>query len=106
MAVTKTSAPDYNNFVPSGQEMHLDKIERKVKNGKYSTRQDFLADCQKIADNAAVYNAPGNGKFGGPGDTQSPDRILLTQQLVHKNWAASQKLRYSNLEYPQDKPGF
>ena len=67
MAVTKASAPDYNSFVPNNQEMHLDKIERKVKNGKYSSGQAFLADCKRIADNAAVYNAPGNGKFGGPG---------------------------------------
>ena len=67
LAVTKASAPDYHNFVPSNQEMHLDKIEKKVKNCKYSSGQDFLADCQKIADNAALYNAPGHGKFGGPG---------------------------------------
>lgn len=67
MAVTKASAPDYNDFVPSSQEMHLEKIERKAKNGKYSTCVEFLEDCQKIADNAAAYNAPGHGKFGGPG---------------------------------------
>lgn len=71
MAVTKASAPDYNDFVPSSQEMHLDKIERKVKNGKYQSGKEFLFDCKKIADNAAIYNAAGNGKFGGPGKLRS-----------------------------------
>lgn len=77
MAVTKTSAPDYNDYVPSNQEMHLDKIERKVKNGKYASGQQFRADCQKIADNAAVYNAPGNGKFGGPGVVQNASSGMI-----------------------------
>ncbi len=79
MAVTKISAPDYNDFVPSNQEMHLDKIERKVKNCKYASSQDFLADCQKIAENAAMYNAPGNGKYGGPGKEEP----LLTILCIH-----------------------
>ena len=67
MAVTKASAPDYNNFVPANEEMHLDKIDKKIKGGKYSSGQEMLADFQKIVQNASTYNAPGCGKYGGPG---------------------------------------
>ena len=76
MAVTKVSAPDYTDFVPAADEMHLDKIERKIKGGKYSSGAEMLADFERIMQNAAVYNAPGNGKYGGPGALCCPDLVL------------------------------
>ena len=32
--VPKSLAPDYQEFVPAGQEMHLEKIEKKAKAAK------------------------------------------------------------------------
>ena len=65
--MTRVSAPDYNDFVPAADEMYLDKIEKKAKQGGYQSSAEFMVDVQKIAHNAAVYNSPGNGKYGGPG---------------------------------------
>ena len=67
MAVAKSSAPDYSDFIPAAEEMHLEKIERKIKNAKYNSSEEMLADFGRIVRNASIYNAPGNGKFGGPG---------------------------------------
>jgi len=33
-AVPKASAPDYQKFIPAGQEMYLEKIEKKAKAAK------------------------------------------------------------------------
>ena len=77
--MTKTSAPDYNNFIPAADEMHLDKIEKKAKQGTYQNGADFLVDVQKIAHNAAVYNTPGNGRYGGPGQNLL---ILIPPQFI------------------------
>ena len=78
MAVTKASAPDYSQFVPPGEEMHLDKIEKKARGGKYSSGEEMMADFRKIVSNAAAYNAPGAGKYGGPGVFRVPP----TQQKI------------------------
>ena len=70
--MTKASAPDYNDFVPAAEEMHMDKIEKKAKQGAYSSTADFLADFERIVQNASIYNKPGNGKYGGPGRLSLP----------------------------------
>lgn len=93
--MTKATAPDYNDFVTAGEEMHLDKIEKKVKSGKYSSGQDMTADFDKIVQNAAVYNAAGNGKYGGPGRASLPWQPSLfdTALLGSTNHIKKPKLR-------------
>lgn len=66
-AVTKAAAPDYNQYVPAAREMTLDTIERRLKGAKYGSGAALRADVAQIAANAAAYNAPGCGRYGGPG---------------------------------------
>ena len=66
-AVTKAAAPDYNQYVPAAKEMTLELIERRLKGAKYSSGAALRADVAQIAANAAAYNAPGCGRYGGPG---------------------------------------
>ena len=47
--------------------MHLEKIDKKAKHGSYRSTAEFLADFEKIVENAKVYNKPGNGRYGSPG---------------------------------------
>jgi len=66
-AVTPTAAPDYHRFVREGDEMCLAQIERKIKGARYGAGAELRADVARIVANAAAYNAPGCGKYGGPG---------------------------------------
>ena len=66
-AVTKAAAPDYNQYVPAAREMTLDVIERRLKGAKYGSGAALRSDVVQIAANAAAYNAPGCGRYGGSG---------------------------------------
>ncbi|KAK9820491.1 hypothetical protein WJX72_010852 [[Myrmecia] bisecta] len=66
LAVDKRQAPDYNTWVATGDEMHLDRIASKLRNNKYASRQEFLNDCHQILKNATAYNTPGAGAHGYP----------------------------------------
>lgn len=63
----KAAAPDYNQYVRAENEIHLDMVERKLKGAKYGSGAALRADIAQIAANAAAYNAPGCGRYGGPG---------------------------------------
>lgn len=54
--------------MPAADEMYLDKVEKKAKQGLYQSSAEFVADVEKITQNAAIYNKPGNGQYGGLGD--------------------------------------
>jgi len=53
--------------VREGDEMCLAQIERKIKGARYGAGAELRADVARIVANAAAYNAPGCGKYGGPG---------------------------------------
>lgn len=65
--VSKQRAPDYNNFVKPEDEMDISKIDRKIKNGRYSSGAELRADLYQIYANAEAYNSPGRGLYGSPG---------------------------------------
>jgi hypothetical protein len=47
--------------------MCLAQVERKIKGARYGAGAELRADVARIVANAAAYNAPGCGKYGGPG---------------------------------------
>lgn len=60
--VSKKYVPDYEQFVK--EQMHLQRIGNKLRAAGYGSSEAFLADIKKIHANAALYNKPGNGKYG------------------------------------------
>ena len=66
--VSKKLAPDYNDYIRPEQEMDTGKIDRKIKGSRYSSGAELRADFNQIFANAQLYNAPGNGKYGGQGE--------------------------------------
>lgn len=73
----KTAAPDYNVYVRAENEMNLDMVERKLKGAKYALGAALRADIAQIAANAAAYNAPGCGRYGGPGGESWVGRFCI-----------------------------
>lgn len=64
--VPKTIVDDYNQFVDPADEMHLDKIGKKINALKYTTAQQLRTDMMQIYLNCKAYNEEGKGKHGGP----------------------------------------
>lgn len=52
---------DYYDYVP--EPMDLSTVEKKLKNGEYSTMHEFAADVKKIWSNAMAYNAEGSSIY-------------------------------------------
>lgn len=76
-AVNKVAAPDYHVYVDAANEMHLQKIERKIRSVKYASAAELRADFNLILSNAKDYNSPGRGKFGGEGAAPLPPPLHL-----------------------------
>lgn len=83
--VNKRVALDYSDFVAPADEIWLDKIGSKIRGLKYSTGQMFIDDFRKLRDNAAVYNTPGNGRYGGPQVVDYAEALLrLVEEEIQK----------------------
>ena len=58
---------DYNVWVKEEEEMWLEDIRRRIREGEYRTHEAMLKHIEQIYTNAVKYNTPGNGEIGGPG---------------------------------------
>ena len=73
--VSKAAIPDYNEFVKTEDEMHLDQIKRQISDYHYACADKLREDLAQIQTNAKAYNTEGKGKWGNGGG-------MCTGQLV------------------------
>ncbi len=59
--------PDYSIWVKEEEEMWLEEIKNRIRQGHYTTHEAMLADMNQIHSNAVKYNTIGNGQIGMPG---------------------------------------
>eukprot|EP00891_Asterochloris_glomerata_P009257 jgi/Astpho2/9257/Aster-x0390 len=75
--VSKAAIPDYNEFVKTEDEMHLDQINRQISDYHYACADRLREDLVQIQTNAKAYNTEGKGKWGNGGVVRLAAELLV-----------------------------
>lgn len=88
--VLKKDLPDYYTIIK--KPMDLAAMAKKARGGQYKTPEQFLADVERIRNNAYIYNEGRN-----PAVVEQADKLLelCKQELEHRKAQINNALRTS-----------